>query len=210
MVDTKRSHAEINLKNKQEKHQKVVQELQQQKSEEDLMRRSLSNLRQSMVIKNGQQNLHRKQETVKKNLEDQEIKVSLLLEKLKIEQEKRNIQKSIIDGTKLRQVEHFLKEQEGNREQQKLNQAMYDQETQNIQQQRERIRNQVREIKRHYEFLKQEQIKELRYSSKASRQFAKKVKSKTTNNSSRIEHIPNTNEDGQDNLMEDSSPDTRA
>ncbi len=54
MVDTKRSHAEINLKNKQEKHQKVVQELQQQKSEEDLMRRSLSNLRQSMVIKNGQ------------------------------------------------------------------------------------------------------------------------------------------------------------
>ncbi len=210
MVDTKRSHAEINLKNKQEKHQKVVQELQQQKSEEDLMRRSLSNLRQSMVIKNGQQNLQRKQETVKKNLEDQEIKVSLLLEKLKIEQEKRNIQKSIIDGTKLRQVEHFLKEQEGNREQQKLNQAMYDQETQNIQQQRERIRNQVREIKRHYEFLKQEQIKELRYSSKASRQFAKKVKAKTTNNSSRIEHIPNTNEDGQDNLMEDSSPDTRA
>ena len=136
--------------------------------------------------------------------------MSLLLEKLKIEQEKRNIQKSIIDGTKLRQVEHFLKEQEGNREQQKLNQAMYDQETQNIQQQRERIRNQVREIKRHYEFLKQEQIKELRYSSKASRQFAKKIKAKTTNNSSRIEHIPNTNEDGQDNLMEDSSPDTRA
>jgi len=67
--------------------------------------------------------------------------VSLLLEKLKIEQEKRNIQKSIIDGTKLRQVENFLKEQDGNREQQKANQAMYDQETQNIQQQRERIRN---------------------------------------------------------------------
>ena len=74
-------------------------------------------------------------------MEDQEIKVSLLLEKLKIEQEKRNIQKSIIDGTKLRQVENFLKEQDGNREQQKANQAMYDQETQNIQQQRERIRN---------------------------------------------------------------------
>lgn len=67
--------------------------------------------------------------------------MSLLLEKLKIEQEKRNIQKSIIDGTKLRQVENFLKEQDGNREQQKANQAMYDQETQNIQQQRERIRN---------------------------------------------------------------------
>jgi hypothetical protein len=47
--------------------------------------------------------------------------VSLLLEKLKIEQEKRNIQKSIIDGTKLRQVENFLREQDGNREQQKLN-----------------------------------------------------------------------------------------
>ena len=67
--------------------------------------------------------------------------MSLLLEKLKIEQEKRNIQKSIIDGTKLRQVENFLKEQDGSREQQKANQAMYDQETQNIQQQRERIRN---------------------------------------------------------------------
>lgn len=52
--------------------------------------------------------------------------MSLLLEKLKIEQEKRNIQKSIIDGTKLRQVENFLKEQDGNREQQKANQAMYD------------------------------------------------------------------------------------
>lgn len=47
--------------------------------------------------------------------------MSLLLEKLKIEQEKRNIQKSIIDGTKLRQVENFLREQDGNREQQKLN-----------------------------------------------------------------------------------------
>ena len=45
--------------------------------------------------------------------------MSLLLEKLKIEQEKRNIQKSIIDGTKLRQVENFLKEQEGNRDMQK-------------------------------------------------------------------------------------------
>ena len=67
--------------------------------------------------------------------------MSLLLEKLKIEQEKRTIPKSIIDGTKLRQVENFLKEQDGNREQQKANQAMYDQETQNIQQQRERIRN---------------------------------------------------------------------
>jgi len=49
------------------------------------MRRSLSNLRQSMVLKTAQQNLEKKQETVKKNLEDQEIKVSLLLEKLKIE-----------------------------------------------------------------------------------------------------------------------------
>ena len=44
-----------------------------------------------MVLKTAQQNLEKKQETVKKNLEDQEIKVSLLLEKLKIEQEKRNI-----------------------------------------------------------------------------------------------------------------------
>jgi hypothetical protein len=41
--------------------------------------------------------------------------VSLLLEKLKIEQEKRNIEKNIIDGVKLRQVENFLKEQEGGR-----------------------------------------------------------------------------------------------
>jgi hypothetical protein len=38
-----------------------------------------------MVLKTAQQNLEKKQETVKKNLEDQEIKVSLLLEKLKIE-----------------------------------------------------------------------------------------------------------------------------
>ncbi len=76
------------------------------------MRRSLSNIRQSQVLKTAKQNLERKQETVKKNLEDQEIKVSLLLEKLKIEQEKRNIQKSIIDGSKLRQVENFLKEQD--------------------------------------------------------------------------------------------------
>jgi hypothetical protein len=53
--------------------------------------------------------MQRKQETVKKNLEDQEIKVKLLLEKLKIEQEKRNINKSIIDGVKLRNVENFLK-----------------------------------------------------------------------------------------------------
>ncbi len=74
------------------------------------MRRSLSNLRQSMAIRNGQENIKRKQENVQKNLEDQEIKVSLLLEKLKIEQEKRQIKKSIIDGTKLRQVENFLNE----------------------------------------------------------------------------------------------------
>jgi len=38
-----------------------------------------------MVLKTAQQNLEKKQETVRKNLEDQEIKVSLLLEKLKIE-----------------------------------------------------------------------------------------------------------------------------
>ena len=56
--------------------------------------------------------MQRKQETVKKNLEDQEIKVKLLLEKLKIEQEKRNINKSIIDGVKLRNVENVLKQQD--------------------------------------------------------------------------------------------------
>jgi hypothetical protein len=33
----------------------------------------------------------------------------LLLDKLKMEQEKRNIEKNIIDGVKLRQVENFLR-----------------------------------------------------------------------------------------------------
>ena len=53
--------------------------------------------------------IQKKQENVKKNLEDQELKVSLLLDKLKMEQEKRNIEKNIIDGVKLRQVENFLR-----------------------------------------------------------------------------------------------------
>ena len=47
MVETRRNNAENYLKSKEEKHHKVMQELQKQKSEEDLMRRSLSNLRQS-------------------------------------------------------------------------------------------------------------------------------------------------------------------
>ena len=33
----------------------------------------------------------------------------MLLDKLKMEQEKRNIEKNIIDGVKLRQVENFLR-----------------------------------------------------------------------------------------------------
>lgn len=53
-----------------------------------------------------------------------------------------------------------------------------EEETQMIQQQRDRIKNQVKEIKRHYEFMKQEAIKEMRYSVSASRTLAKKVKSK--------------------------------
>jgi hypothetical protein len=35
----------------------------------------------------------------------------------------------------------------------------------------------VKEIKRHYEFMKQEALKEMRYSASASRSLAKKVKS---------------------------------
>ena len=59
--------------------------MHKQKSEEDFMRKSLSNIRQSTVLRNNQMQIQKKQETVKKNLEDQEMKVSLLLEKLKIE-----------------------------------------------------------------------------------------------------------------------------
>ena len=33
----------------------------------------------------------------------------MLLDKLKMEQEKRNIEKNIIDGVKIRQVENFLR-----------------------------------------------------------------------------------------------------
>ena len=49
LAETRRNNAQVYIKNKEEKHQKVVEELQKHKSEEDLMRRSLSNLRHSQV-----------------------------------------------------------------------------------------------------------------------------------------------------------------
>lgn len=52
----------------------------------------------------------------------------------------------------------------------------YDEETMNIRKQRERIRNQVREVKRHYEFMKQQAIKEMNYGAASSRALAKKAK----------------------------------
>ena len=109
------------------------------------------------------------------------MKVSLLLEKLMNEQEKKNLEKSILGNVKIRQVQGNLKGQEEGRLETKNQISNYDQEANNIKFQRERIKNQVRQIKKHYEFLKQESINDMRYSAASNRNFAKKFK--TANNS---------------------------
>ncbi len=47
-------------------------------------------------------------ETVKKKIEDQELKVSMLLEKLKMEQEKKLLEKHAIGSVKQRNVDNYV------------------------------------------------------------------------------------------------------
>ena len=50
----------------------------------------------------------RRVETVKKKIEDQELKVSMLLEKLKMEQEKKLLEKHAIGSVKQRNVDNYV------------------------------------------------------------------------------------------------------
>jgi hypothetical protein len=62
-----------------------MQEFSKQKDNEEFMRRSLSELRMSQALTNGRKLMEQKAETARKQLEDQELKVSLLLERLRTE-----------------------------------------------------------------------------------------------------------------------------
>lgn len=52
-VETRRNEVEAEIKNKEDRHHRLKQEMQKQKSEEDFLRKSLTNIRQSAVIKNN-------------------------------------------------------------------------------------------------------------------------------------------------------------
>ena len=96
-----------------------------------------------------------------------------MLEKLKIEQEKKALSKNVIGTVKQRQVDKFHENVDNHRYELNAQLKNFDEETAAIKKQRERIRNQVKEVKKHYQFLKQQAIKEMRYSSSANRQYAK-------------------------------------
>lgn len=99
--------------------------------------------------------------------------MSLLLEKLKIEQEKKALSKNVIGTVKQRHVEKFHENADNHRHELNAQLKNFDEETAAIKKQRERIRNQVKEVKKHYQFLKQQAVKEMRYSSSANRQYTK-------------------------------------
>ncbi len=83
----------------------------------------------------------------------------------------------------------------------------FDEETAAIKKQRERIRNQVREVKKHYQFLKQQAIQEMRYSSSANRKYAKLTTSRANSRGGVVTENPIPSPRNEEPSFENPHPD---